>query len=108
MTIGELKHRITFQRLVSELNENGFEIEAWEDYKTFWSAISNLNGREYFAAAVVQAENTVKFTIRYTPNIETTMRILFKDKKYNITSIDNIKYANKFIEIKALEVDSSG
>jgi len=106
--IGELKHRITFQNLVSELNENGFETEAWEQYKTLWAAVSNLNGREYFAAAVVQAENTVKFTIRYAPNIETTMKILFKDKKYNITSIDNIKYANKFIEIKALEVDSSG
>ena len=53
-------------------------------------------------------ENTVKFTIRYLPGIDTTMRILFKDKHYNITSIDNIKYRNRFIEIKAMEVDLSG
>lgn len=108
MDIGELKHRITFQKLVTDTNENGFEMEDWKDYKTVWAAITNLHGREYFEAAAVKAENTVKFKIRYIQNIEPTMRIIFKGKRYNITSIDNIKYANKFIEIKALEVESSG
>ena len=108
MDIGELRHRITFQKLTATTNENGFEIEDWQDYKTVWVAITNLHGREYFEAAVIKAENTVKFRIRYIPNIEPTMRIIFTDKQYNITSIDNIKYANKLIEIKALEVESSG
>lgn len=108
MDIGELKHRIIFQKLVTDTNENGFEMEDWQDYKTVWAAITNLHGREYFEAAAVKAENTVKFKIRYIQNIEPTMRIIFKGKRYNITSIDNIKYANKFIEIKALEVESSG
>lgn len=104
----ELRHRITLQVLETMTNENGFEVETWIDFKDLWAKIENLHGREYFEAAAVKAENTVKFTIRYIPNIEPTMRIIFKDKQYNITSIDNIKYANKFIEIKALEVESSG
>ncbi|WP_373898828.1 phage head closure protein [Haloimpatiens sp. FM7315] len=104
----ELKHRITFQSFTTTVNDNGFEVEAWVDFKTVWAAVTNLHGREYFEAAAVKAENTVKFTIRYIPNIEPTMRVLFKGKQYNITSIDNIKYANKFIEIKAMEVDNSG
>lgn len=104
----ELKHRITFQILETLTSENGFEIETWVDYRDLWACVTNLHGREYFEAAAVQAENTVKFTIRYTDEIETTMRILFKGKHYNITSIGNIKYANKFIEIKAMEVESSG
>ena len=70
--------------------------------------MSNLYGKEYYQAAAMQAEKTVKFTIRFLDSITADMRILFEDKQYNITSIDNIKYANKFIEIKALEVDSSG
>lgn len=106
--IGNLKHRITFQSLVATTNENGFDVETWVDHKTVWAAVSNLNGREYFAAAAVQAEKTVKFTIRYTDEIDTSMRILFKGKQYNITAIDNIKYADKFIEIKAMEVNNSG
>lgn len=104
----ELKHRITLQTFLATVNDNGFEVEAWVDFKTVWAGVTNLHGREYFEAAAVKAENTVKFTIRYVPSIEPTMRILFKGKQYNITSIDNIKYANKFIEIKAMEVESSG
>lgn len=108
MKAEELKHRITLQVFTTVVNENGFEVETWVDFKTLWAAVTNLHGREYFAAAVVKAENTVKFTIRYTEGIDESMRILFKGKQYNISSVDNIKYANKFIEIKAMEVDNSG
>lgn len=106
--IGDLRHRITFQKHTTTINENGFEVEAWEDYKTVWAAVSNLHGREYYAAVTVQAENTVKFTIRYLPNLDTNMRISFQGKIYDITAIDNIKYRNRFVEIKALEVGSNG
>lgn len=102
--IGNLRHRITFQKLKTEINPNGFEIRNWEDYKTVWSEVSNLRGREYFAAAQVQAENTVVFTLRYLSGIDTKMRILFQGRYYNITSIDNIKYQKKYMEIKTREV----
>lgn len=106
--IGDLRHRITIQKPTTGINENGFEVETWDDYRTVWAAVSNLHGREYFAAAAVQAENTVKFTVRYLPDIDTTMRICFRDKTYDIAAIDNIKYQNRFMEIKALEVVDSG
>ena len=108
MNPGELRHRITLQRLTTTTNENGFEMEEWTDVKTVWASITNLHGKEYYEAAAIQMENTVKFTVRYIKDLDTSMRILFKDKQYNITSIDNIKYENRFIEIKALEVDKSG
>lgn len=108
MEIGELRHRITFQKLMTTTNENGFDLEDWVDIKTVWSAARNLNGKEFFEAAMGQAEKTVKFIIRFTDGIDETMRILFKQRIYNITFIDNIKYRNNFIEIKALEVESCG
>ena len=108
MNPGELRHRIKLQKLETRVNENGFEEEMWIDHKEVWASIKNLHGREYFEAAAVQKENTVKFTIRYLPGLDTSMKLLFKDKHYNITSIDNIRYENKLIEIKALEVDSVG
>ena len=108
MAIGDLRHRITLQKFTTVVNENGFETEAWQDYKTVWASVSNLFGREYYQAAAIQAEKTVKFLIRHIESVDTSMRILFKDKQYNITSIDNMKYANKHLEIKALEVDRSG
>jgi len=52
----------------------------------------------------VQAENVVKFTIRCNKNITESMRIIFEGNNYDITFIDNIKYDNKFMEIKAMAV----
>lgn len=106
MNIGDLKHRITIQQFTTTVNENAFEVEDWINYKTIWASISNLHGREYFQAAAVQAEKTVKFTIRYNSSINTDMRIVFNSKKYDIKFIDNIKYENKFMEIQGLEVEN--
>ena len=108
MHIGEMRHRITFQMIVPSVNENGFEVEAKQDLKTVWAAITNLHGREYFEAKAVQAENTVKFTIRHLDGINQDMKILFQGKEYAITAIDNIKYRNKYMEIQATEVESDG
>jgi SPP1 family predicted phage head-tail adaptor len=108
MNPGDLRHRITLQKLTTTTNPNGFEVQTWEDFKTVWAKVTNLHGREYFAAAAVQAENTVKFTIRYLEGIDPSMRILFRRKQYNITAIDNIKYQNRIMEIKAQEVVGSG
>ena len=108
MNPGELRHRITFQRLTTTINENGFEIEEWKDFTTVWAKASNLHGREYFEAAAIQMENTLKFTIRYLSEIDTSMRIIFKERHYDIKSIDNIKYENKYMEIKAMEVEKNG
>lgn len=108
MGIGELKHRITFQALSSVVNENGFETENYEDFKTVWAKVTNLHGKEYFEAAAIQKEKTVKFIIRAIEGLDESMKILFQGRNYNITFIDNIKYENKYIEIKALEVDADG
>ena len=104
INIGTFNKRITFQNFTTTLNDNGFEIQEWSDYATVWASVSNLNGREYFAAQAVQAEKTVKFTIRYNKNINESMTIIFEGNNYDISSIDNIKYGNEFMEIKALAV----
>jgi SPP1 family predicted phage head-tail adaptor len=102
--IGSLNKRIIFQEYTTTENEMGDSISTWVDFATVWASVTNLSGREYFAAMQVQAENTVKFTIRCNKNIDETMRIIFEGNNYNINFIDNIKYGNKFMEIKALAV----
>lgn len=106
MTIGKLKHRILFQENVVEVGANGFEENCWTNIKEVWGSVSNLQGKEYYQAASVQKENTVKFLIRYTPGISQEMRIKFNDCFYDIISINNLNYVNRYIEIKAIEVES--
>jgi SPP1 family predicted phage head-tail adaptor len=108
MKIGEFKHRINIVKPVIEINENGFEVKTHETYKTLWAKVTNLNGKEYFEAAALQKEKMVKFIFRAVKGIDETMKIDFDGKLYDITFIDNIKYENKYMEVKALEVDDSG
>ena len=105
MNIGELNRRIIIQQVSPVVSENGFETEAWTDYKTVWASVSNLYGREYFAAMAVNAENTVKFKIRYKVGITTDMRISFGGKYYNINSIDDVDYSHAFMVLRATEVE---
>jgi SPP1 family predicted phage head-tail adaptor len=108
MAIGSMKHRITFQRLTVTTNDNGFESESYEDIKTVWARASNLSGKEFFEAAAIQKEKIIKFVIRAGIEIDESMRILFQGKHYNIIFIDNIRYQNKYVEVKAMEVDENG
>ena len=102
MEIGKLNKRITFQKFATTVNENGFEVQEWVTFSTVWANIGNLFGKEYYAAAAVQEEKTVKFTVRYIKDLDTDMRILFDEKYYNITFINDINYAHKFLEVKAM------
>ena len=105
---GALRHRITIKEKVSTIDDRGFAEESWTPVCTVWAAAENLRGREYFAAAAVQAEHTVRFTLRYRSGLDTTMRIVFGDSEYTITHIDPVEYRKTFLEILAVEVDRGG
>lgn len=116
MNPGLLNKRITIQKLNSETsNANGFAQPEWVDYKKRWSAIGNSDGKKYYSAMAEQAEKTVEFTIRYLKELDSTLnedevkitnifRIKFKNSIYDISFVDNEKYSNAFMVIKALEV----
>ena len=108
MSSGRLRQRITIQERVSSTDSRGFQHVSWQDICTVWAAAENLRGREFFAAAAVQAEHTVKFTIRYREGITPAMRIVFDGKTYNITGIDHGQYRKRHLEIRAMEVEASG
>ncbi len=108
MDIGSMRHRITILNAAKVSNENGFEETQLVEVMTVWASIKNLHGKEYFEAARIQKESMVKFVIRYVIGIDETMQIRFRDRLFNIESIDNIRYENRFIEINGMEVDASG
>ncbi|HCL4559275.1 head-tail adaptor protein [Clostridium botulinum] len=117
--IGKMDKRITIQKFSTTQNENGFDIEKWIDYKTVWAGMNNLWGKEFYAAKATNSENTIEFIVRYSKDLEKInskeYRIkTIKDKNatkekdkyryFDITFIDNIKYENKWLKIKAVEV----
>lgn len=48
MNPGELNKRITILKRSIFIDDNGFEVEEWVDYKTVWAKVKNINGKEFF------------------------------------------------------------
>lgn len=118
VSASDLNKRITIQKFNHiQQNENGFDEEFWDDYKTVWASMNNLWGKVFYAAKAVNEENTVEFVVRYGKYIDTLdnkkYRIKTKNrskdeyKYYKIVFIDNIKYKNQFVNIKAQEIISA-
>ena len=102
MSIGELRHRITLVELRITEDMYGNQTKEWVEVANLWAKASNLYGKVYFTAASIHLEKMVVFTIRYRAGLNEEMIIRFKGKQYNIQFIDNIKYRNEYLEIKAM------
>lgn len=79
----------------------------WVLWKKVFANVTNLKGQEYFVAGQSNKQDTVKFFVRFMPEINNEVkehfRILYRGKTYNIEFVDNIKYLNEELEIKAEE-----
>lgn len=108
MSIGSRRNRITFEVESTVTNDSGFQETTWQPIKTVWASMNNLFGREFWSAKGVQQENTIVFTVRYNRMIEELdtkkTRINLRGKHFKINHIDNVRYENKDIMIKAIEL----
>ena len=107
---GLRRHRIFFQKLTTTYDELGQETNGeWENVGSAWAMIKTLQGREYFAAASAQSERTSRFIIPYQRGIDSTMRILFDNRIFDIIQPPiNDDEMNKTLTIIAREEDFNG
>lgn len=105
IALGEWKERITIQRSVLKTDKVGNQVLFWEDYYTCSAYVNNLSGKEYWEAAQVNAQKEIYFLIRYCSEIADMdtehYRVLFRGEIYNITFLDNVKYQNKVLKLRA-------
>lgn len=103
--LGEWKERITIQKSTLETDKAGNHLLSWQDYFTCFAYVNNLSGKEYWEAVQVNAQKEIYFLIRYcteTSCMDTEhYRILFRNQIYNITFLDNVKYQNKILKLRA-------
>lgn len=109
MNPAKLNKRITFQIFDPDAKDpDGFPLQPdkqWIDSKSVWAMVKTMQGREFFQAAAVQAENTTRFVIRYTTDINNKMRIKYGARIFEIIAPPiNDDEANKTLTIIAKEV----
>ena len=97
------------KKKLSETKPNGFKGESWEDLYEVMASANQLHGQELWAAMSVKKEKTVEFIVRYVPEIAQLdtkkHRILFNDIDFNIDDIDNIKFQNEWLKIRAAHME---
>lgn len=106
MRAGRLRHKITFQKIVSSQDAFGQQIEGdseYENLKTVWASITPISGKESFLSNVDFSKVTHKIKIRFTSNIEASKRIVWQNRIFNILNTRNIEEVDREIEILAWE-----
>jgi dTDP-4-dehydrorhamnose reductase len=64
--------------------------ETWMNSATVWAVIEPLSGKEYFAAKQVNAEISVKLTLRYRKDVVSDMRVAFGNRVFEVLSFSSV------------------
>lgn len=92
MEFGKLKHRITIQKYVETQDDNNPEylIKGWVEYCTVWADVRDLSTKDRLQAQSIGSTLQARAMIRYsaqTAAIDSSMRILFDNKYYQINGV---------------------
>lgn len=105
MKISKLDRRITIIEDVNReqniTDDNGAPIENWNTWETVWANKKGLSGHVFYAAAAVNAETDVVFTIRYVKHVRTDMRITDSEGTYSIKAIIDKEGTKRYLTITA-------
>lgn len=105
-SIGDLRHRITFQEAVLASDGIGGQVEAWQniaDTPTVWARIEPVNGLERFFAEKLEENVSHKITIRYRNDILPQYRILFDGRVFEVKTSRALLERKDFTIIEAIE-----
>lgn len=84
---GKYRHRIAFQQQVETRDDNGGVVVTWETVQGLGAVPAEVltgPGRELVAANAQQAETVARINCRWFPELQSTWRILWDGKIYNI------------------------
>lgn len=105
---GELRRRVTLQKLTTALDETGEVIRTWDDVKTVWAKISPTTGNELSNAAQLYPEADTQFVMRYDPSFPVdqlmmdSWRIIDQwGAQYDIANVSDIDARHIRLEIYA-------
>lgn len=104
--IPNLRHRIQF---LSNVKHGALDADNWQERLVTFASISHIsemqfNAIESFNFGHVMTESLVVFTIRFIDLVNNKMRIVFRDKTFEIKRIINPGEMCKFLNIIALEI----
>lgn len=100
MNAGKLDQRVTLERKTSEQDpRTGEMLDEWVPLVTAWAAVEPLVGREYLAAAALQADVSARVRMRYRPGVTPADRVNHDGKLYGIESVIDVRSARRELQL---------
>jgi SPP1 family predicted phage head-tail adaptor len=85
-------------------DDNGDPIENWQTLCAVWAKVEINSGREYYASRKVNAEWNGLFKIWYRSGIDTTMKVFYGSREFDILTVLNPNEANVQTWLECKEV----
>lgn len=100
--------RISFLKNISTTDKDGYPIDQTESFYNCWCEVYNLSAKESFGTESLN-KNTFNFRVRYCKTLDEAFfdgccdgyQISFRNKTYNIISVDFLGYGKDEIQFKA-------
>ena len=110
MSFGKMNTPVEFMKKVIETDDEGFKNERLKTVASVRAYREGRHGSERWANMATFSVATDLFRLRCIPHIEVTtdMLILCDGKRFEITSVENVKGRGMYLEILAKEVEASG
>jgi len=104
--VKNFQHQIKF---LENIAGEGMEEDRWVEKFTAYAEIKPLCDSKFLALENISfghiiTEGYFLFRIRFIKNITTKMRILFKEREFEIKRTINVEEKSKFLNIIALEI----
>lgn len=90
MDAGTLDRRAVHLKRRLQLADGGEQQEVFDPGETIWVKVEPLTGREFFAAAEVYQEETLRFQMRFRKSLSEKDRLDYQGKQYNIVHMGEI------------------
>lgn len=103
---GRLNRRILIQSSVTTQGAAGDPDDSWQDVASTWASITAPTSKEIYALGPgFTAQVTHKITIRWRPGISNGMRILFRDRIFQIQTVSDPDEGRVELNLMCLEVN---
>lgn len=103
--IGELRHRLTLERLVQSADGAGGFSEGWAVEATLWGRLRPLSGSEAVHADRLSGRHAHEITIRYRSGVDPSMRFRMGARIFEIVSIENLGERGRWLRALCEERD---
>lgn len=110
MLTQRLRHRIDIQRQYQSQDSTSGDVEiSWEDvYASVPCEVLTGSGRESIDAATKTASTDARILMRWLPNIDESMRVVWEGQAFDISAIAYDRTATRDIRLMCVKGKTDG